>query len=90
MALISLLLSILALYSDDIINSDGIMYIELSQAYLDGGLIASAKVYNWPFFSILVALIHQITQLSLETSTYVLNTILFVLLTDVLVLISNK
>lgn len=89
-ALISLLLSVFAFYFNDIINRDGVMYMEMSQAYLEGGLLASAKIYNWPFFSIVIAHIHQITHLPLEISASVLNTLLFVLLIDVLVLLSHK
>lgn len=89
-ALVSLLLSFFAFYTNDIINRDGILYLAMSKAYLDGGLLATAKLYTWPFFSMVVAYIHQITQLSLEHSAYLLNILLFVLLTDVLVLLSHK
>jgi hypothetical protein len=89
-AIISLLLSIFAIYSDDLINRDGILYIETAEAFIQGGLADTINLYDWPFFSIFIAYIHQLTQAPLELSAYILNTIFFVLLTDTLVLISKK
>ncbi len=64
--------------------------MQAAQAFLDGGLSAATEVYPWPFFSIIVAFIHQLSGLPLEISACVLNTLLFVLLTDVLLQISMK
>lgn len=89
-ALASLLLSALAYYSNDIINSDGILYMKMTEAYLQGGLAETVKVFNWPFFSIIVAYVHKVTSLPLEASAYILNALLFVLFLDTLILISNK
>lgn len=89
-AIFSLLLSLFALYTDDLINRDGVMYMEMAEAFLSGGLVATAKIYDWPFFSMLVAFTHQITGLALESSARILNSLLFVVLTDVLVLLSKK
>lgn len=89
-ALISLLLSVFVIYSDDLINRDGILYIETAEAFLQGGLADALDVYNWPFFSIFIALVHQLTSLPLELSAYIINTLFFVLLTDTLVLLSYK
>ncbi|MFW5450641.1 MAG: hypothetical protein ACKE9I_03485 [Methylophagaceae bacterium] len=89
-AFVSLLLSTFLIYSDDVINSDGILYMDMAQAFLQGGLIETAKLFNWPFFSILVAYLHQLTALPFETTAYVINALLAVLLTDTLLLISHK
>jgi len=89
-ALASLLLSIFAYYSNDIINNDGILYMNMAEAYLQGGLEETVKLFNWPFFSIVVAYIHKLTSLPLEISAYTLNALLFVVLIDTLILISNK
>lgn len=88
--LLSTLLSILAFYTDDIINPDGILYIYMVQAFIDGGLSAMAQLYNWPFFSIITALFSQITHISAELSAKIICTILFVLFTDTLLLLSQK
>ncbi|MDH5358574.1 MAG: hypothetical protein OEY48_00870 [Gammaproteobacteria bacterium] len=89
-ALISLFLSTFAYYSDDIINRDGILYMDMAAAFLQGGLTETAKLYDWPFFSIIVAYLHKLTTLPLQISAGVLNSLLFILLTDTLILISNK
>lgn len=91
-ALISLLISSIAFYNADIINRDGILYVDMASTYAQKGLMGLLDYSNfgWPFFSIVIAHIHQITQLSFETSANVLNTLLFVLFTDTLVRLSNK
>jgi len=91
-ALTSLLLSIFAFYSNDIINRDAILYMGMAKAFLTDGLIGTSQHSNfgWPFFTIIIAYIHKLTLLPLELSANILNTFLFVLLTDVLVLISHK
>jgi len=89
-AFTSLILSIFAFYSDDLINSDGIMYLHMAQAFLDGGLSATQQIYDWPFFSILIAGFHTISSLPLELSAAIINSGLFVLLTDALLLISSR
>lgn len=89
-ALVSLILSIYAFYTDDIINADGILYLNLAEIYINGGLAATQAVYDWPFYSILIAYIHQITSFSTTTSAALLNTLFFVILTDSLLLTSKK
>lgn len=89
-AIISLLFSIIAFGMDDLINSDGVLYMNMVRAFLEGGLTETAQLFNWPFFSILISGIHMLTGLSLETSGELLNVLLFVLFTDSLVLICSK
>lgn len=89
-AVISLLFSIIAFGVDDLINSDGVLYMNMVRAFLEGGLDETAQLFNWPFFSILVSGIHLITGLSLERSGELLNVLLFVVFTDSLVLICSK
>lgn len=89
LALFSMLLSAYALISDDIINSDGILYIQMAEAYLQGGLSAMASLYDWPFFSLIIGIISQLTNLYAETSAALLNAVLFVIFTDALLLIAR-
>ena len=89
-AIVSLLFSLIAFGTDDLINSDGVLYMDMARALLAGGLSATAELYNWPFFSILVAGIHKLTGLSLEQSGNLVNIAMFVIFTDALVLICNK
>lgn len=90
LATLSLLLSVFALLSDDIINNDGILYIQMAEAFMQGGLAAMANLYDWPFFALLVGLISQLTGLNPETSAGVLNALLFVVFTDALLLIAKQ
>ena len=52
------------------INRDGIMYLSQSQYIVEGNWDKAMKTYNWPFFSILIAGLHQLTGLSLENSKH--------------------
>ncbi len=89
-AVFSLLFSILAFTNDQLINSDGVLYLNMAKAYIGGGLAATASMYDWPFFSILIAEFHQFTGIQLEFSGQIINSLLFVVFTDALVLIANK
>lgn len=89
-AIVSLVFSLVAFGIDDLINSDGVLYMNMVRAFLEGGLTETAQLFNWPFFSILVSGIHILTGLSLETSGELLNVLLFVLFTDSLVLICSN
>jgi len=83
--LISLLLSIINIISDDNINPDGILYLETAQLFLEQGWQASTALYNWPFYSIIIAGLSQLTSLGLETSAHVFNVLLLGLLAYVFV-----
>jgi hypothetical protein len=88
-ALASFLLSLQAVYFDDIINRDGIMYLQQVEAYLTGGLASAKLIYDWPVFSIIVAWVHKITTLPIEAAGFLTNSLLFIILTDAIILISG-
>lgn len=89
-AIMSMLLSTLAFYTDDIINSDAILYVYTIEAFTNGGLVEMTKLYNWPFFSIISSLFSQFTHLSAELSAKIICAGLFVLFTDALLQLSQK
>ncbi|MBD3633531.1 MAG: hypothetical protein HUJ23_01315 [Methylophaga sp.] len=89
-ALSSLLLSIAAFYFDDIINRDGVMYMEMVEAYLSGGLDAMADIYDWGFFTLLVAWLSKLFSSPIEFTASALNSILFVIFTDALLMVSRQ
>jgi hypothetical protein len=89
-ALASLILSLFVYFNSDIINRDGILYINLAEAYIEGGLAETVKLYNWPFYPILIASINQLTSFPLEDCAHLLNALLLVLMLDTLLLICNK
>ncbi len=74
-ALLSLLISLGLFASRGIISRDAILYTEVAQAFLEHGLIASFKVWGWPFYSIFIAIIHKITGFNFELSAYFLTII---------------
>ena len=82
---ISILLSIINILSDDNINSDGILYVETARIFLEQGFQASIAHYNWPFYSVIIATVSQLTGLGFETSAHVLNVFLLGLLAYVFV-----
>ncbi len=57
------------------INSDGVLYLQTATAYLQGGWRAAMRLYQWPFYSILIAWVSQICHCSLELAAYLINTI---------------
>jgi hypothetical protein len=73
---LSLLISLWLFVSRDIISRDAVLYVNTAQAFLDGGIGAAFKTWGWPFYSIVIAIIHKITGLSLELSAYVLTFVL--------------
>ena len=88
-AVVSLIFSIYAIYFDDIINKDGILYLQAAELFISGNADAAFAAYNWPFYSILIALFHKLTSIPLESTAYILNSVFFILLTDALILISS-
>jgi hypothetical protein len=89
-ALLSAILSLLAIITDDVINPDGVLYVDVARVFLDSGFSEALRQYNWPFYSILAAGIHVITPLSLINSFHLLNVVLFVLVTDALFVLTQQ
>mgnify|MGYP001818892842 CR=1 FL=1 len=54
-------------------NVDGILYLRAATVFLQHGFTASLKIYSWPLYSTLIALIKQITHLTLLQAAYILN-----------------
>lgn len=84
-AFISLIMSVWLVATDDMINNDGVLYIEASAQFLQGNWHAGLEVYNWPFYSLLIAAISKVSFLGLETSAYAVNVLLQALLAFVFV-----
>lgn len=70
---VSLVLSAWSVYRDPVINGDGILYMRAAEAILAGGWRAGNAIYPWPFYSWLVALLHQATGLGLEPAARLLD-----------------
>lgn len=79
-ALCSFVLTWIHLISQNPFNLDGILYLHAAAVYLQQGFKAALTIYGWPFFSLFVAWLSQLTHLSLEHSAYLLNTGLQILI----------
>ena len=71
--MLSLLFSLWAIMTDDVINYDGIFYIETARYIYEGEWLAAYKNYHWPFYPLLIAAVSKAGSLSLETSAYIIN-----------------
>ncbi|MEO5574258.1 MAG: hypothetical protein ABIR48_07235 [Gammaproteobacteria bacterium] len=78
--LISFALSAWAVYSDGIVNRDGILYLETAAQLEQGNWPAARALYEWPFYSALIASISHLSGLGIEASAQGLNALLFALI----------
>lgn len=85
--LFSAMVSLYVVFANDIINKDGILYIDVATAFLDHGLRGAYECFSWPFFGILIAVVHNLTGLNLENSAYLLNAALLMILCSAFVLV---
>ena len=64
-----------------LINSDGILYLEMARLFDVGEWRKGFALFNWPLYPLLIAAMHKISGLGLQTSAHAL-TILFFALTS--------
>ena len=76
----SLALTLWKIHFSPLINTDAILYLVATEQLLAAGLAESLSVYNWPFFQIAIAAIHQLTGLELLTAGRILMAACFILL----------
>ena len=88
--IISILFSYLAIILDPIVNPDGILYLVTAEKYLINGIAGASKVYEWPFYSIAIAIIHQISGCSLLWCAHLLNAILLAALVYCFILLVKE
>ena len=74
------LISIVVIYNDELINSDGILYLESARLFVEQGWAAGFNKFHWPFFSLLILFVSKALFISLEHAAYVLNIFLLGLL----------
>ncbi len=74
----SLLLSWLAISTDNLINHDGVAFMDAAKAYIRHGASASFIVYDWPFYSWLVGVVHQLLWFQhVEQSAHFINSFMY-------------
>src|SRR5690554_6775031 len=69
-ALISVLLSCIAIAGVVTIGKDGALYIDTAQKITEYGPAVAFERFNWPWFSFLLSYSHQATGLAYETIAY--------------------
>lgn len=79
-AIISLMLSWLALALNDQPNHDAYEYIRAAEIALQSGTTGAYAHYQWAHYSLLLAGIHALTGLDMFTAAHLLNAALFALL----------
>ena len=60
-------------FIDPVINPDGVKYVLAGEAMLKGDFLIGLQAYKWPMYSISIALVSYVTQLSVEHSALVFN-----------------
>lgn len=78
-AVLSLLLSLWALYLDPVVNRDGILYIEAADHFSHGQWAAGFSIYKWPFYSFVIGLVSYTTGMSAGHAAYLVNAGLYAL-----------
>jgi hypothetical protein len=68
----SLLLTVIAHHNKSI-NRDGILYVHVALEFLENGFDAARSTFQWPFLSILMAVVAKLTGLGPEHAGYLLN-----------------
>lgn len=59
------------------INPDSVLYLESARFIALGDWATAIKVFNWPLYSILIALVHKVTTLNIHHSAQALSVIFF-------------
>lgn len=72
----SVILSLIAIFGTITIGKDGAFYIDIARSISNNGLSVAFERFSWPWYSILIAFIHDATGFNHEFIAY-LATILF-------------
>ena len=75
--LISLVLSIWSIFTNDTLNTDGIMYLDVAHQIGNWNWRAASEMYHWNFYPLLIALVSKLTFLELEASAFLFNGLCF-------------
>ncbi len=78
-ALASLLLSGWIIASHPTINKDGILYLLTARSFLEQDFSQVMASYFWPFYSIVIALLHQLTAIPLHYAGSIITSLCFLL-----------
>lgn len=68
----SVLLSLLAISGTVTIGKDGAFYVDIARSISDHGISVAFERFNWPWLSILIAGVHNLTKVNHELIAYFL------------------
>lgn len=74
MVLANIILSLWCIYSDPVINNDGVTYLAIAKLFAQGDWSNAVSHYSWPFYSLFIAVTAKIFFVDVETAAYILNT----------------
>ena len=80
-AIASMLISVWAVFSDPVINQDGVQYLLAASDFASGQIGAGLSLFKWPTYALIVAFISKMTPFGIENSAHILNACLFASLT---------
>ncbi|MEM7233590.1 MAG: hypothetical protein AAF517_15550 [Planctomycetota bacterium] len=73
--LASFFVSAWSVWSDDIINNDGILYLRCAREFSAGNWEAAFAVYGWPWYSYLISIGTSVLGLSGESAAHLLDAV---------------
>ncbi|TXG76932.1 MAG: hypothetical protein E6R11_07240 [Rhodocyclaceae bacterium] len=68
----SLLLSLIAVWTGDGPNRDGMLYLDIARIYIEDGFAAPFRQFDWPFLAIAIGLLSKFGGIGLHAVAYVL------------------
>ena len=75
-AVLSILLSIWAVFVDPIINPDALLYLSAAEEFSQGSVHNAFELYKWPFYSFTISIIQSVFGLSSQNAAYTINAIM--------------
>jgi len=76
---VSILFSIWKIYTDDIVNSDGIVYLNSARLMTEGMWAEAYVGWRWPFYPFVIASTSNGLGINVEYSAYILNTFFWII-----------
>lgn len=80
---LTILIGLYSFYANQILNHDAILYLRVADIYTAQGLQAAYHLYHWPFYSLLIGAVSQVTGLSSYHAACLINILFQVGITTV-------
>ena len=74
--LCSLILTFIVVSQDHMPNDDGVLYLLSAEQFAEGEWSKALQLYDWPLYGTLIASVHVLSGMGIETSAYALNGLL--------------